>query len=116
MPRLSLLSSGFLILLLACSHHVMVRDANTSPERRFECHAAAAGKLAPACTRAGEDVPAYDNAGGTVVVALPSECNGRINEVLVRNADSSDPIVLVRCATAKSPVDTLGPTSPDGGP
>jgi hypothetical protein len=101
------------LLSFACGEkHVVVRDATTSPERRFECHKAETGQAAPKCTPSTEDVPAADNASGTSVIAMPSECKGRINEVLVRNAGSSNPTVLVRCATAETKPDVLGP---DGG-
>jgi hypothetical protein len=68
---------------------------------------------APVCEDAKEDVPSDDNDKDTVFVAIPSQCKGRINEVLVKNAHSDNPIVYVRCAVAETPLGSVGPS--DGG-
>lgn len=103
-------------MLLACScsseRHVSVRDTNLSPERRYQCWGGKRAEPALPCLDATEDRPGEDNARNTVLVAMPSQCKGHIQEVLVRNANTSTPTVFVRCAALESPVHVAGP---DGG-
>lgn len=96
---------------MACERHVVVRDSTTSPEKRYVCGVAENAKPAPPCTPATEDLPGPDNGDDTALVAMPSQCKGRIHEVYIRNAHKKTPTVLVRCATDEKPATVL----PDAG-
>jgi hypothetical protein len=111
--RLATLTIGLVLLSCAGARHVVVRDSTTSPERRYVCFVAEGAQPAPPCEDSKEDLPGDDNRGHTVVVAMPSQCKGRINEIYVRNADSTSPTVLVRCSAAETMPSVIGP---DGGP
>jgi hypothetical protein len=99
------------LLLAACvdERHVMVRDSMTSPERRYVCAGAVKAQPAPICADATEDIPGSDNGDDTILAAMPHQCNGRINEVYVRNAHSKSPTIFVRCAAAETPIGDAGP-------
>lgn len=103
------------VLLIACSsdRHVVVRDTNVAPERRYQCWGGKRAEASLPCVDATEDRPGQDNAANTVFVAMPSQCKGRIEEVLVKNANTSTPTVFVRCAAPESAVRVVGPN--DGG-
>ncbi len=102
--------------LVSCvnERHVVVRDSTTSPERRYVCVGAEKATAAPVCTDAKEDLPGADNGANTVLVAMPYQCKGRINEVYVRNAHTGTPTIFVRCATNETSATKL-PAPQDGG-
>jgi hypothetical protein len=89
------------LTLAACSRHVKMEVPQTSAGARYTC---APGK---ACVPATTDVPSELNASGTAFVVLPAECKGRINRIVVLDADSSNPKLDVTCAPLEEPVQEM---------
>jgi hypothetical protein len=61
------------------------------------------GKCSPATT----DVPSDLNPSGTTYVTLPEQCKGRIHQIVVLDADSSEPKVDVTCAAPDDPIEEM---------
>lgn len=91
----------------ACSHHLRLVAPATSPGARYHCGAGSD------CTPAQTQDPAQSAKQGTVMVTLPPNCQGRFNEILIRNADSKTPDVTVTCAPPEPEVGTMGPSTPE---
>jgi hypothetical protein len=85
-------------LSLSCARHVRLVVPDTSPGPRYVCRAPAH------CQPAAVDDPAQANPPGTLQIALPRECQGRVNEILVVGAQSGNPEVQVTCAPVEEPI------------
>lgn len=59
---------------------------------------------AKGCTAATTDDPTAANAAGTAQITLPEECGGAFHEIVILNAHSKSPQVLVTCAPKEDPV------------
>jgi hypothetical protein len=88
--------------VLSCSHHVRMQSPDTAPGARYTCN-----KQSKECTPATTDVPAELNQSGTTFVNLPRQCQGRINQIVVLDADTSNPQVDVTCAPAEEPIQEM---------
>src|SRR5262245_3990851 len=69
---------------------------DTTPAQRYTCRAGAE------CQPASEDVP--ENPAGTLFFVLPRECQGRVHQIFVRDAGSSQAELTVTCAPAEAPL------------
>jgi len=87
---------------LACSHHLRLTSPDTDPGARYVC--SGSGE----CRPRGSDVPADDNPSGTTSITLPRECAGKIHQILIIDAGSSEPEVRVTCGPPEEPVGTMG--------
>lgn len=94
----SILVAGAVTLTCGCARNLRLVVADTSPGPRYSCRAPSD------CRPADVDDPALANPPGTVQVALPRECGGRLHEVLVRHAQGSNPEVIVTCAPLEEPI------------
>lgn len=102
----------FPALLLAdtgCAHHVRLISPSTPDSSTYVCRTT---NGAPNCQPSTVVDPAMANAARTAFVTLPRECNGRIQQILVRDADSSSPEVYVTCAAVVNDTGTFGSTTP----
>jgi hypothetical protein len=100
--------SGFVLGLvaaasLACSHHLRLTSPDTDPGSRYECSGSGSGE----CRPRSSDVPSDDNPSGTTAITLPRECAGKIHQILIIDAGSSEPAVRVTCAPAEEPLRTM---------
>jgi hypothetical protein len=96
----------------ACgSRHVRLVSPDTTAGSRYTCEPGD-GKV---CTPATTDVPSDLNERNTAFVILPRECKGRIQQIVVINADSSEPKVDATCAPEEAPVEEMGsePAEPE---
>jgi hypothetical protein len=81
------------LLCAGCgSQHAMLQSPSTTPGQRFSCN------QARGCEPAEVDVPTRDSVPGVVFVALPDACDGRFHQLVIYNADTSNPEVGVTCA------------------
>jgi hypothetical protein len=95
----------FLLVLAGCAtQHVRLAVPDTTPAQRYTCRP---GK---ACEPASTDVPA--NPAGTLFFSLPRECRGRLSEIVVHDAGSSEPRVTVVCAPAEEPLGEMAGDPP----
>jgi hypothetical protein len=84
---------------------------DTTAASRYSCEPGD-GKI---CTPATTDVPSDLNQTHTAFVILPRECKGRFQQIVVIDADSSEPKVDVTCAPEEAPVEEMGsePAAPE---
>ena len=59
------------------------------------------------CQPATEDVPSDLNPHGTSFVKLPRQCQGRVHQIVILDADSDDPKVDVTCAPIEEPIQEM---------
>lgn len=85
-----------------CAHHVRLVVPQTTGSNAYVCRPGE-----KECASATTDDPRMWNEAGTKSVVLPTNCDGRINEILVRNADSSTPEVLVKCAPLENKIEGM---------
>jgi len=95
-------------VVAACSHHVRLVMPDTTSSSKYVCPIG----TAPACTPDPVDVPEDNSRSGTTFVRLPRQCQGRISEILVVDADTSEPKIHVTCAAHEEPVGEMGPPAP----
>jgi hypothetical protein len=105
--QLSFIHSGRGLVLLAlslgaCAHHVRLTSPDTDPGARYICDGA--GQCRPATT----DVPSERNPSGMTIITLPRECGGKVHQILILDAGSSEPEVDVTCAPPEESVGTMG--------
>lgn len=105
MQRLGSLGLLLVMSAVACARHVRLTTPDTDPGARYVCGAGG-------CQPADVDVPSERNPSGTAFINLPRQCAGKIHQILIVDADSSEPKVDVTCAPAEEPIDTMGPTVP----
>ena len=101
-----------LALSSACgSRHVRLVAPDTTAGPRYSCEPGD-GKI---CSPATTDVPSDLNQRNTAFVILPRECKGRFQQIVVINADSSEPKVDATCAPEEAPVEEMGsePAAPE---
>lgn len=102
-PRARRLSLGVVAAAsVACTHHVRLSSPDTDPGPRYVCREG--GECRPADT----DVPSDDNPSNTTAITLPRECAGKVHQILIIDAGSSEPEVRVTCAPAEEPAGTMG--------
>lgn len=94
--------AGLALCLGGCAHHVRLTSPDTDPGARYVCDGA--GTCEPATT----DVPSEENPSGMTLVILPRQCAGKIHQILILDAGSSEPKVDVTCAPAEEPLGTMG--------
>lgn len=96
-----------LLLATGCANHVKLAFPGASPGAQYVCRAETD------CTPATDLVASDLNRSGTVFVTMPSQCGGHFREIVVLDADSSSPTVVVTCAPVEEPMDemTMPPTS-----
>jgi hypothetical protein len=100
LTRVSQLGLGWLLLAaVSCTRNVRLVVPHSTPSARYDCSAEK-----KECLPAAHDVPADADRRGTAFVVLPAQCNGRIHEVLVLDADSSNPRVTVTCAALENAI------------
>jgi hypothetical protein len=101
MSQGSMLTYVGLALLLSlgsgCSRNVKMAIPNTAPGPRYTCGPVDSGGKST-CKPAATDVPADLNKPRTAFVIMPEQCDGRINQIVVLDAGSSDFVVDVTCA------------------
>lgn len=100
-------------LLGACAHHVKLVTPDTSPASAYECG------VEVQCQPASILDDARLNQSGTAFVALPKECRGRFQQIVILDADSSHPTVVATCAAPDPsgvPPMTTDPTTTTDGP
>lgn len=105
--------SGAILLLGACSHHVKLVTPDTSPASAYECG------VETQCQPASILDDARLNQHGTAFVALPKECRGHFQQIVILDADSSHPTVVATCAVPEPtgvPPMTTDPTTTTDGP
>jgi hypothetical protein len=88
-----------LLAVLGCSgggQNLRLAVPDTTPAQRYTCRSGAE------CQPASEDVP--ENPAGTLFFVLPRECQGRVNQIFVRDAGSSHAELTVTCAPAEAPL------------
>jgi hypothetical protein len=97
------LVQGLLLVLVAegCARHVRLTTPDTDPGARYVCRGEGV------CQPADVDVPSERNPSGTTFITLPRQCAGKIHQILVIDAGSSEPKVDVTCAPAEEPIDTM---------
>ena len=86
------------LALSACSRHVRLQVPQTSHAAQYSC-------TSEGCTQLAEDNPSHGNQARTAQLVLPKECAGRFHEIVILNAHSSDPEVLVKCAPTEKPIE-----------
>ena len=79
------------------AHNLRFVAPDTTPSSRYDC-----GVDQSECTPATHDVPEEATQSGTQFIRLPRQCQGRFNQVLVLDADSSSPRVTVTCAPSEN--------------
>jgi hypothetical protein len=89
-------------LVVACAQHVRLQVPDTSPGARYRCQ-----KQSSQCAGATTDVPSELNPYGTTSITLPRQCKGRIHQVMILDADSSNPVVDVTCAPEEPPIEEM---------
>src|SRR2546430_12940750 len=89
-----------LLMAIGCSHHVRLAMPKTSIGAQYSC-------TKGGCVPATVVDPAARNPMNTVFIVLPKECNGRLNEAFIENANSDDPKVTVLCATPDTPIEQM---------
>jgi hypothetical protein len=104
--RWSIAVAALLTLAGGCSRHVRLVFPETEKASRYVCREGGGP-----CEAATSDIPSERNRSGTTQITMPAQCGGRFQEIVVLDADSSDPTVDVTCAVAD---DADGATS--GGP
>lgn len=100
-------------LLAACSHHVKLVTPDSSPASAYECG------VETQCQPASILDDARLNQHGTAFVALPKECRGHFQQIVILDADSSHPTVVATCAVPEPtgvPPMTTDPTTATDGP
>ena len=108
---------GAIATLLGCgSQQLRLTSPDTTGGIGYTCNAA------NSCYPASLATPVEGQPDDAIPLTMPRECNGRIHEILIRNADTSEPEIDVTCATAPAsaparaapadsahdPVDTTG--------
>jgi len=93
------LTAALALAAVGCTRHVRLQVPQTSVGSRYICEPKAG------CQPAGVDVPAERNPSGTVFVTLPKECGGHFNDILIYDADSSEPKVDVVCAPIEEDIE-----------
>lgn len=76
---------------VACANHVRLAVPATTGSSLYICDKGA-------CRPSEVDDPKLFNQSGTVFVKLPEQCQARFHEIVVIDADSSNPQVFARCA------------------
>ena len=91
----TLMLGGAVATLLGCgSQQLRLTSPDTSGSIGYTCNAA------NSCYPASLATPVEGQPDEAIPLTMPRECNGRIHEILIRNADSSDPEIDVTCAAA----------------
>jgi hypothetical protein len=109
--RWSWLVAGALLLSLAagCARHVRLVFPETEKASRYICREGEAP-----CEPATRDIASERNQSGTTQITMPTQCGGRFHEIVVLDADSSEPTVDVTCAPAED-TDDVGASDQDAG-
>lgn len=94
--------AGLALSLGGCAHHLRLTSPDTDPGARYVCDGA--GECRPATS----DVPSERNPSGMTIVTLPRQCAGKVHQILILDAGSSEPKVDVTCAPAEEPIGTMG--------
>jgi hypothetical protein len=85
------------VALLGCgSQQLRLTSPDTAAGIGYTCTSASA------CYPASVATPAEGQEAEAIVLTLPRECDGRIHEIVVREADSSSPQIDVTCARPQS--------------
>lgn len=84
-----------------CARHLRLQVPHTSAGARYVC-----APQAP-CQPATTDIPEERNRSGTAYVILPEQCAGALHEVVVFDADTSEPSVDVTCAPLEEPIEEM---------
>jgi hypothetical protein len=92
----------FVVAAEGCARHVRLTTPATDPGARYVCRGEGE------CQPADVDVPSERNPSGTTAITLPRQCAGKIHQILVIDAGSSEPKVDVTCAPAEEPIETMG--------
>lgn len=109
--------ASVLAMTAGCSHHVRLVFPETEKASRYICR-----EGDDPCEPATSDIPSERNQSGTTQITMPKQCGGRFEEIVVLDADSSDPTVDVTCAAGED-ADEAGANAqhpgvtpdPDGG-
>jgi hypothetical protein len=112
--RLALVMASMLVpvVSLGCAgaRHVRMNAPATAPGSRYACTPIERGSSEIRCQPATSDVPAEENKDGTLFFNLPSECEGRFNQIIVYDAESGHPKLAVKCAPREpSPCGAMPP-------
>jgi hypothetical protein len=88
----------------ACGgHSLRLVSPDTTAGPRYTCEPGAERSCQPATS----DVPEELNPSGTLFVILPRECKGRIHQLVIIDAGSSDPKVDATCAPEEAPLEEM---------
>ena len=85
-------------LLAGCGSHrnLGFEVYGSAPNQRYVCKSGA-----PSCEKSASDGPIDEDTSHTTFFMLPSkaDCPGGVHKILVKNADSAHPDVIVTCAS-----------------
>lgn len=102
-------SLALVVAAAACGgRHVRLVSPDTTAGPRYTCEPGEGGVCQPAVV----DVPAELNPSGTVFVILPRQCQGKIHQIVVLDADSSKPRVEATCAPREEPLEEMSRAEP----
>lgn len=85
-----------------CTRHIMLKASDAQVGNDWTCSVIeggdGTGPSAEKCVSKTSLLPAEQNQRGTVLVNLPSKCEGHFNQIVIHDAASSHPTVDVKCA------------------
>jgi hypothetical protein len=96
LPRLRWLAACIVALVGCGSQHLRLTAPDTSGSVSYTCTSA------NTCYPASMAAPVEGQPDEAMPLIMPRECQGQIHEIVIRNADSSEPEIDVTCATPKS--------------
>ena len=79
------------------SSQIMLEAPSTKSGQRYRC------TQERGCALAEVDVPSRDKMPDAAYITLPEACEGRVHQVVIYRAESSDPEIGVTCAGKKPP-------------
>ena len=98
---------GVVLLLTGCgSQQLRLSSPDTSAGVSYTCTAA------NTCYPASLAAPVEGQPDEALPLIMPRECEGRIHEIMIRDADSSDPEIDVTCAAKPGGAPAAEPAAP----
>ena len=107
MKRTSFWMAACIVCLVGCgSQQLRLTSPETSGGVSYTCTSA------NTCYPGSLANPVEGQPDEAIPLLLPRECQGRIHEIVIREADSSSPEIDVTCATAEVPASQEAPPAP----
>ena len=105
------MAAGLVLLLAGCgSQQLRLSAPDTSPGVSYTCTAA------NTCYPASLAAPVEGQPDEALPLIMPRECEGRIHQVVIRDADSSDPEIDVTCAAKQAGAPAAEPATAAAAP